>query len=160
MGGFASSYAERVRVSRLAACALAITLVACAGSGDEGEPPPATRPTIAPRVTTAATADSVTGDVPSDAAQVEVETTTTMPVPLEYSIEFEDLGAGVDGGWITVPLDYADPQGETIDLWVTRHRAASDERVGVLLANNGGPAPSGMALVCPAPSCATDVSKP
>jgi pimeloyl-ACP methyl ester carboxylesterase len=77
--------------------------------------------------------------VASETAAETVETTTTIPAPLDYSIEFEDLGAGVDGGWITVPLDYADPQGETIDLWVTRHRTTEDGRVGVLFVNNGGP---------------------
>ncbi len=131
-----SSYAEPVRVSRLAAFALAATLTACSGSGDASGPPPATRATIAPRVTSEATPDSVS----TDAAATEViETTTTTPQPLEYSIEFEDLGAGVDGGWITVPLDYEDPQGPTIDLWVTRHRTAAEDRVGVLFVNNGGP---------------------
>jgi pimeloyl-ACP methyl ester carboxylesterase len=126
-----------VRVRRLAVSALAVTLIAC--SGTEGEPPPATRATIAPRVTVATTSESATSD-PAASAVDEVETTTTtMPQPLEYSIEFEDLGAGVDGGWITVPLDYDDPQGETIDLWVTRHRTNSDGRVGVLFANPGGP---------------------
>ena len=115
-----------------------MVLVACSGSGDGDEPPPATRPTIAPPVTSATTPDSATPD-PVGSTVDAVETTTTVPEPLEYSIEFEDLGAGVDGGWITVPLDYDDPQGETIDLWVTRHRTTSDGRVGVLLANNGGP---------------------
>lgn len=68
-----------------------------------------------------------------------VPTTTIEAVPLEYSIDFEDLGAGVDGGWITVPLDYSDPQGDTLELWVTRHRTTVDGRVGTLFANNGGP---------------------
>lgn len=109
-------------------------LVACSGS-DDGGPPPATRPTVAP-----------------DAGETEPEGPSITPVatdrvpnpsveaqPLEYAIEFEDLGAGVDGGWITVPLDYTDPQGDTLDLWVTRHRTTSDGRVGALLSNNGGP---------------------
>ncbi len=118
--------------------ALAVTLVACAGSSEDSEPPPATRATIAPRVTTESATDPVTTTAESSATE-PVAAPTTVPTPLEYSIEFEDLGAGVDGGWITVPLDYDDPQGETIDLWVTRHRTTSDGRAGVLLANNGGP---------------------
>ena len=115
-----------------------MTLVACSGSAEESEPPPATRPTVAPRVTSATPPESVT-TVPAGGAREVIETTTGVPRQREYSIEFEDLGAGVDGGWITVPLDYDDPQGETIDLWVTRHRTTSDGRVGVLLMNNGGP---------------------
>ena len=127
-----------MRVRRSAVFALALTLVACAGSSEEGEPPPVTRATIAPGVTSATIPEPATSD-PSGSVVEEAETPTTVPQPLQYSIEFEDLGAGVDGGWITVPLDYDDPQGETIDLWVTRHRTTSDGRVGVLLANPGGP---------------------
>ena len=136
VGSSVSSYAERVPLPRLAALALAAALVACSGSGGESEPPPATRPTVAPPVTSAVTPESATTEPAGNA----IEASTTMPPePLEYSIEFEDLGAGVDGGWVTVPLDYDDPQGETIDLWVTRHRTTSDGRIGVLFANNGGP---------------------
>ncbi|MDA9293144.1 alpha/beta hydrolase [bacterium] len=127
-----------MRVRQFAVLALAAALVGCAGSGDEGEPPPATRATIAPWVTPAITSDTATTD-PDRSAANEAETTMTVPQPLEYSIEFEDLGAGVDGGWITVPLDYGDPQGETIDLWISRHRTTSDGRIGALFANNGGP---------------------
>lgn len=58
----------------------------------------------------------------------------------DFSIVFDDLGGGVEGGWLTVPVDYDDPDGDTLNLWVTRHRATSgDDRIGVLLTNNGGP---------------------
>ncbi|MEP1124638.1 MAG: alpha/beta fold hydrolase [Ilumatobacter sp.] len=115
----------------------AMLLVACSGGSDEAEPPPATRETIAPRVT-AAEPELVPAD---SAPQVESEPDSTVPpVPLDYAIEFEDLGAGVDGGWLTVPVDYADPQGATLDLWVTRHRTTqTDDRIGILFTNNGGP---------------------
>jgi pimeloyl-ACP methyl ester carboxylesterase len=59
--------------------------------------------------------------------------------PVGYSIEWEPLTDRIDAGWITVPLDYAAPDGPTIDLRVARHRADPDDRIGVLLANNGGP---------------------
>jgi pimeloyl-ACP methyl ester carboxylesterase len=116
-----------------------VTLVACSGSADDGEPPPQTRATIAPRATTPGASEAATDDAAGSAAEGAVETPTPTPAPREYSIEFEDLGAGVDGGWITVPVDYGDPQGATIDLWVTRHRTDPDGRVGVLFTNNGGP---------------------
>jgi pimeloyl-ACP methyl ester carboxylesterase len=49
---------------------------------------------------------------------------------------------------LTVPLDHDDPDAGTIDLKVIRRRAkASDERIGVLLYNPGGPAMSGTILV-------------
>ncbi|MGY0068428.1 alpha/beta hydrolase [Streptomyces sp. QTS137] len=48
---------------------------------------------------------------------------------------------------VPVPLDYADPEGEQIDLTVSRLAAADpDERRGVLMLNPGGPGGSGLAL--------------
>ncbi len=48
---------------------------------------------------------------------------------------------------VRVPLDYADPEGERIDLTVSRLAAAApDERRGVLMLNPGGPGGSGLAL--------------
>jgi hypothetical protein len=64
--------------------------------------------------------------------------TTLSPEPLDYEIVWEDTAGRVDTGRLTVPLDYADPQGETIDLYVARRRADGD-RVGIMLVNNGGP---------------------
>ena len=124
-------------MSRISAVAAALALVACSGPTEESEPP-ATRATIAPRVATTDAELTARDSAPSSTAAPE--TPTTLPAALAYSIAFEDLGAGVDGGWVTVPVDYADPQGATIDLWVTRHRTSQvDERVGTLLVNNGGP---------------------
>ncbi len=49
---------------------------------------------------------------------------------------------------LTVPLDHDDPDAGTIDLALARRRAkVSDERIGVLLYNPGGPAASGTNVV-------------
>ncbi|MEU5843186.1 alpha/beta hydrolase [Rhodococcus sp. NPDC047139] len=63
-------------------------------------------------------------------------------------------GYGIDGPYldrngaqcarITVPLDYADPDGEVITLAVSR-MPASEDRIGSLLVNPGGPGASGLA---------------
>ncbi|ROR89361.1 alpha/beta hydrolase [Nocardioides aurantiacus] len=46
---------------------------------------------------------------------------------------------------LTVPLDYAEPDGETIEIAVLRVRAGEpDERVGQLVVNPGGPGGSGV----------------
>lgn len=74
---------------------------------------------------------------PSDSD--EASGTTVAPVPRDYQISFEDRGNGVDAGFLTVPLDHAEPQGDTLDLFVVRHRAPADRRIGVLFANPGGP---------------------
>ncbi|MGW8062989.1 alpha/beta hydrolase [Streptomyces ziwulingensis] len=48
---------------------------------------------------------------------------------------------------VPVPLDYADPEGEQIDLTVSRLAAADpDKRRGVLMLNPGGPGGSGLTL--------------
>ncbi len=122
--------------ARLVVVAVAVALAACSGS-DDPVPAPVTRaittiPTTVPPLTTTPPADDPAVPAPTT-------TTTAPPEPIEYAIDFEPLGSRVDAGWLTVPLDYADPQGDTIELYVTRHRARDDARVGVLLVNNGGP---------------------
>lgn len=51
-------------------------------------------------------------------------------------------------GWVTVPLDYAKPDGKQIRLAVDRHvsTGTSSERQGALIYNPGGPGGSGMAF--------------
>jgi pimeloyl-ACP methyl ester carboxylesterase len=46
---------------------------------------------------------------------------------------------------VTVPVDYANPDGRTVDIAISRVRA-SGSRVGVVLLNPGGPGGSGMEL--------------
>lgn len=65
--------------------------------------------------------------------------------PLDYTIEWTPLTDRVDEGRLTVPVDYADPQAATIDLYVVRHKA-SNASVGPMLANRGGPGAEGASL--------------
>jgi pimeloyl-ACP methyl ester carboxylesterase len=52
---------------------------------------------------------------------------------------------GIDCARLTVPLDYSKPTGDTITLGVLRHRAGkTDQRIGSLVINPGGPGGSGM----------------
>jgi pimeloyl-ACP methyl ester carboxylesterase len=115
----------------------ALIVASCSGGFDSSEPPPVTRDvsgvtTTVPETTVAA------GSTPA--------TTSTIPEPLDYSIEWQALSDKVDAGRITVPLDYADPQGETIELAVVRHRGDEDQRIGSLLANRGGPGAPGILI--------------
>jgi pimeloyl-ACP methyl ester carboxylesterase len=60
-----------------------------------------------------------------------------VPEPVEWEPTAID---NVDEAWVTVPVDYADPTGDTIDLYVKRHRALDpDERIGSLMVHFGGP---------------------
>ena len=109
----------------------AAALAAC--SGGSADPPVASR--------------DVTGI--TDPVDPVVETTpaaTVPPEPLDYTIEWTQRSERIDEGTITVPLDYANPQGDTIDLYVARHRATADPSAGPLLANRGGPGADGATL--------------
>jgi pimeloyl-ACP methyl ester carboxylesterase len=55
------------------------------------------------------------------------------------AIEWEQLDSGVDTATLEVPVDYADPDGAVFELFLARHRASTDERIGSLLVNPGGP---------------------
>ncbi|WP_245633755.1 alpha/beta fold hydrolase [Amycolatopsis jejuensis] len=82
-----------------------------------------------------------------------------MAVPLAPAVaSAQSLGwkpcASIAKGWdasdrrtecatVTVPLDYADPGGRTIDLAVSRIRATGERR-GAIVVNPGGPGQSGM----------------
>ncbi|MEM9745584.1 MAG: alpha/beta fold hydrolase [Actinomycetota bacterium] len=129
---------------------VAVALLAASCGGDDGREgtPPETRATQpAPDTTAAPTTDPPdTTTAPAD--DDPVPTTPPEPAEREYSIEWEDRGGSVQSGFLTVPLDYSDPFGETIDLWVVRHRTDDDQRIGPLLVNNGGPgvSASGMAV--------------
>ena len=118
------------RVALVAAAAL--LLAACSGADSQ--------PAVVARDVTGLT-NPPDPAVSSPGATVAPE----VPDPLDYSIEWTALSDRVDEGWITVPVDYADPQGETIDLYVARHRASGDA-VGPMLANRGGPGAEGGSL--------------
>ncbi|NND76211.1 MAG: alpha/beta fold hydrolase [Ilumatobacter sp.] len=134
----------RRRSSSATLAGLALALAACSDSAPP-VPAPATREittvptTVAPAPTTVA---------PGEPAP----TTTAAPEPLEYTIDWEQLGGRVEAGMLSVPLDYADPQGDTIELYVTRHRAKESGRIGALLVNNGGPGSPASSMGIDAPS--------
>ncbi|WP_407288279.1 alpha/beta hydrolase [Streptomyces sp. BP-8] len=73
------------------------------------------------------------------------------PAPVAHRIDFgrcapvEHLPSTVECGKLTVPLDYARPDGKKIHLTVSRIRAtAPDERQGSLVFNPGGPGASSL----------------
>lgn len=72
--------------------------------------------------------------------------TTESPEGLEkfYSQEltWTDEGDQLDSTSVEVPLDWAEPDGETIEIAIMRHKAAGDS-LGSLLMNPGGPGGSG-----------------
>ncbi|MFX4291279.1 alpha/beta hydrolase [Streptomyces bohaiensis] len=65
--------------------------------------------------------------------------------------EAQGGGAAPGDRWqcadLTVPVDYADPGGRTLDLALVRARARGENRVGSLVLNFGGPGGSGVATL-------------
>jgi pimeloyl-ACP methyl ester carboxylesterase len=110
-----------------------VVLAACSGGGDEAP--------IASRDVTGVTEPSTSDDEPDRSANAAVD----------FTIEWTQRSDRVDDGTLTVPLDYDDPAGATIDLYVARHRAIADSSAGPMLANRGGPGADGATLGLDAP---------
>ena len=64
----------------------------------------------------------------------------------EQTIDWTGCGDQTDCGEVTVPLDWADPSGDTITVALSRHHA-SGTPLGSLLLNPGGPGGSGFDYV-------------
>jgi pimeloyl-ACP methyl ester carboxylesterase len=81
---------------------------------------------------------------------VDTHTDETVDPELEafytQSLTWLDDGGGVDETTVTVPLDWSDPSGETIEIAVARHHASSTP-MGSMLMNPGGPGGSGFEYV-------------
>lgn len=68
---------------------------------------------------------------------------------------WKECGHGLDCATVTVPLNYADPEGAAIELKIKR-RKAEGTRIGSLLVNPGGPGGSGQEMAESAPQFFTD----
>jgi pimeloyl-ACP methyl ester carboxylesterase len=78
----------------------------------------------------------------TDTTAVETEVTETTEVPTfePEPIEWASLGNGVEEGFLEVPIDYANPDDGSFQLYLVRHIAADpNARIGSLLVNPGGP---------------------
>ncbi len=64
------------------------------------------------------------------------------------TISWASCGERLECATVAVPLDWSDPDGETIDLAVIRRLASSPEtRIGSIFVNPGGPGESGVEIV-------------
>lgn len=97
------------------------------------------------------TIDGITLDTPSandTGAQTSVpDTAPDTSVTSDDPFGWIDWGDGIEEGTLVVPLDYDDPNGDEIVLYVVRHRAVDPQRrIGTLLVNPGGPGFGGTVL--------------
>jgi pimeloyl-ACP methyl ester carboxylesterase len=119
------------RALRIALVGVACLSAACTSAADP-QAGPSTSSTTAPAPSTTA--------APA--------TTTTVALPSPVPIEWAPCGGGFDCATVTVPVDYLDPTGPTLDLALTRRPAGDPEqRIGSVLVNPGGPGASGVRRV-------------
>jgi pimeloyl-ACP methyl ester carboxylesterase len=90
-------------------------------------------------------ASSPTAPTSTSASPKPTSTTTTEPPLPVTPIAWTSCGADLQCGTLTVPLNYADPEGTTIGIAVERHPAeVPSQRIGSLVINPGGPGVSGI----------------
>lgn len=80
---------------------------------------------------------------PDPTASSSASTATGVDRFYGQQLSWTDCGDSIQCATATVPLDWADPDGEVIQLAVNRHVATGD-RLGSLLINPGGPGGSGI----------------
>jgi pimeloyl-ACP methyl ester carboxylesterase len=91
-------------------------------------------------VSTGASAIGVAG---TDTTEPTEAAETFEPAPIEWTA----VGDQLEEGRLEVPIDYANPDAGTFDLYLLRHLANDqDERIGSLLVNPGGPGFPGTVL--------------
>ncbi|WP_116995585.1 alpha/beta fold hydrolase [Desertimonas flava] len=93
----------------------------------------------------AGTSVETTSDVTSGDTMAASDAAEWQPAPIEW--EESEEWPGTQEAWLEVPIDYANPDGGTFELYVTRTPAADPSaRVGSLLVNPGGPGFGGSIL--------------
>ena len=72
-----------------------------------------------------------------ESAVAQIDAAPFEPAPIEWEPFDEEVDVRPRS---TVPIDYADPDGTTIELYLARYNAIDQEnRIGTLLINRGGP---------------------
>lgn len=117
--------------------AVAVVLAGCSGP----------EPTATPEnsaVPDASSPASVAGPIPSGLEAFYTQTLEWESCD-SYNTDGSELGRAVECAMVTVPLDYADPEGKTIEVAISRTEATG-EKIGSVLMNPGGPGSSGLYL--------------
>ncbi len=118
-------------------------------SASNAAPPDVTTPTTTPS-TTAPPSDTAPPTTPETSAPETTAPPTTEPEPPTEpgTIDWQDCGGGFECGVLTTPVDYDEPDAETVGIGLVRLPATDQEnRIGSLLLNPGGPGGSGIDFV-------------
>lgn len=130
--------------------ALAVTVttgaaLALAGCHDGAATTTTTSSTTASAASSSSAATSSSGSASSEASQ-EAQTAKELAPFYAQHIDWRSCG-DLQCGTLTVPVDYAKPQGGSIRLALKRQRSTSGSRAGSLVINPGGPGASGVDMV-------------
>lgn len=118
----------------MALSAVAVVLAGCSGP----------EPTATPENSEASSPASVAGPIPAGLENFYTQTLQWESCD-RYNTDGSELGGSVECAMVTVPLDYADPTGTTIEVAISRTKATG-EKIGSILMNPGGPGSSGLYL--------------
>ncbi len=130
MGRSRASRAPRAALATIALAALALT--SCITT-----PGPSTPTTsVISTSRTSSTTTSTTSTTPTEVYPVGLEKYYTQ------TLDWSGCDAGAQCAQLEVPIDYAKPDGATLQLWILRQRATGS-RIGSLIVNPGGPGASG-----------------
>ncbi|MCJ0978325.1 alpha/beta hydrolase [Rhodococcus sp. ARC_M12] len=124
----------RTRSTVVALSAVAVVLAGCSGP----------EPTATPENSEASSPASVAGPIPAGLENFYTQTLQWESCD-RYNTDGSELGGSVECAMVTVPLDYADPTGTTIEVAISRTKATG-EKIGSILMNPGGPGSSGLYL--------------
>ncbi len=113
---------------------LALLAAACGESGVETErADAAVTPSTGAPVTDPSATDPPGTDAPSSTTEASEGSNNS-------TLQWEELDEGLETATLEVPVDYEDPDGPTIDLFLARRLADDQEnKIGSLLVNPGGP---------------------
>lgn len=95
-------------------------------------------------ITISGCAGSQQGDDGNSISSVTTAPTTELQQFYSQQLEWEKCGPGQQCATLTVPVDYADPGGRTLELAVLRNLATGPAPQGSLIVNPGGPGGSGV----------------
>src|SRR5450631_921339 len=97
--------------------------------------PVSTPPTLA--------SSAAAGSAPTPAQMPHIDDATLRAFTTQ-TLSWHSCAGGVQCSSLTVPLDYTQPSGQTINLEVVRRRTTSKNRIGSVVLNPGGPGASGV----------------
>ncbi|MGB3737353.1 MAG: alpha/beta fold hydrolase, partial [Ilumatobacter sp.] len=111
-----------------------LIMAACTGSGSDGASSTSADTSSPDTIPDEAGADPDEAEANPDTGTIDWELCAEQPAP----------GANKECATLPVPLDHEEPDGETIDLAVSRFATSGADRIGSLVFNPGGPGGSGI----------------